>query len=305
MALGAFWFSVMSFFVKLAGIRIPPMQIVLVRALITAALSYALVRRAGVSAAGRRRPLLILRGITGWAALSCFYFSLVHLPLGEATVIQYMNPVFAAILGALLLGERLGAQESAGVAASMAGVVLIARPDFLFGGADAIKPMYVVIALAGALFSASSYVTVRKLRETDHPLVVVFYFTIVSVPLALPLALANWIWPSAAEWAVLVGVGITTQLGQVYFTRGLQLEPAGRATAVGYLQIVFAALLGIALLGERPDGWSVLGGAIIVGGTLLVAFGAGRGSPSTGDAMPVGEPSKQSAKGVIATQATE
>lgn len=287
MALGAFWFSVMSLFVKLAGIRIPPMQIVLVRALITAALSYALVRRAGVSAAGRRRPLLILRGFTGWAALSCFYFSLVHLPLGEATVIQYMNPVFAAILGALLLGERLGAQESAGVAASMAGVVLIARPDFLFGGAHAIQPMYVVIALAGALFSASSYVTVRKLRETDHPLVVVFYFTIVSVPLALPLALANWVWPSAAEWAVLVGVGITTQLGQVYFTRGLQLEPAGRATAVAYLQIVFAALWGIALLGERPDAWSVLGGAIIVGGTLLVAFGAGRGSRAAGDALPV------------------
>jgi drug/metabolite transporter (DMT)-like permease len=272
MALGAFWFSAMSFFVKLAGQRIPPMQIVLVRAVITAVLSYALVRRAGVSAAGRRRPLLIIRGITGWAALTCFYFSLVHLPLGEATVIQYMNPVFAAILGALFLGERLGARDAAGILASMAGVVIIARPEIVFGGDHPIPPLYAVIAVGGALFSASSYVTVRKLRETDHPLVVVFYFTLISVPLALPLALAHWVWPSPAEWAVLVGVGLTTQLGQVYFTRGLQLEPAGRATAVGYLQIVFAALWGIVLLGERPDGWSVLGAAVIVGGTLLVAL---------------------------------
>ena len=281
MALGAFWFSAMSFFVKLAGQRIPPMQIVLVRAVITAALSYALVRRAGLSAAGNRRPLLIMRGFTGWAALSCFYFSLVHLPLGEATVIQYMNPVFAAILGALLLGERLGPREIAGILASMAGVVIIARPEFVFGGDHPIPPLYAAIAVAGALFSAASYVTVRKLRETDDPLVVVFYFTLISVPLALPLALAHWVWPSAAEWAVLVGVGLTTQLGQVYFTRGLQLEPAGRATAVGYLQIVFAALWGIILLGERPDGWSVLGAAVIVGGTLLVALRPQRGTGET------------------------
>jgi drug/metabolite transporter (DMT)-like permease len=65
---------------------------------------------------------------------------------------------------------------------------------------------------------------------------------------------------------------VTTQLGQVAFTRGLQLEPAGRATAVGYLQIVFAALWGIILLGERPDAWSVAGALIIVGATLVVAL---------------------------------
>jgi drug/metabolite transporter (DMT)-like permease len=297
MAFGAFWFSAMSFLVKLAGQRLPPMEIVLVRAVITLGLSWALVRRAGVSPAGNRRLLLVTRGITGWAALSCFYFSLVHLPLGEATVIQYMNPVFAAILGALLLGERLGMREVFGVAASMAGVVLIARPEFLFGGGHAIPLSYTVIAVAGAVFSASSYVTVRRLRETDHPLVVVLYFTLVTVPLALPLALLNWVWPSVAEWAVLIGVGITTQMGQVYFTRGLQLEPAGRATAVGYLQIVFAALWGVILLGERPDAWSVAGAAVIIGGTLLVAVRRADSHPGRGEGVEAKE-------NVVAGQAT-
>jgi drug/metabolite transporter (DMT)-like permease len=278
MALGAFWFSAMSFLVKLAGRRLPPMEIVLVRAVITLALSYALVRRARLSARGNRRFLLMARGVSGWAALSCFYFSLVHLPLGEATVIQYTNPVFAAIFGALALGERLAPRDGIGIAASMAGVVLIARPEFLFGGGHPIPPSYTIIALAGAMFSASSYVAVRKLRETDHPLVVVLYFTAVTVPLALPLAVIGWVWPTPAEWAVLIGIGVTTQVGQVYFTRGLQLEPAGRATTVGYLQIVFAATWGILLLGERPDGWSMAGGIVIVAGTLLVALRRARAS---------------------------
>jgi drug/metabolite transporter (DMT)-like permease len=58
----------------------------------------------------------------------------------------------------------------------------------------------------------------------------------------------------------------------VYFTRGLQLERAARATATGYLQIVFAGLWGAAFLGERPSGWTILGAGLIVGSTLLMAW---------------------------------
>ena len=272
MAYGAFWFSVMSLLVKLAGQRLPSIEIVLVRAVVTLALSYALVRRAKLPIWGNRRSLLVFRGLLGAAALTCFYFSIVHLPLAEATVIQYTNPVFVAIMAGVMLGEKLGRRELIGVAASMAGVLLIARPAFLFGSGAPLDPAHVAIAVAGALFSATAYVTVRKLRDIDHPLVVVFYFPIVTVPLVLPFAIRGWIWPTPVEWLILMAVGIATQIAQVYMTRGLQLEPAGRATAVGYLQIVFAALWGVLLLGERPDRWSVLGAAIIIGGTLLVSL---------------------------------
>ncbi len=272
MAYGTFWFSVMSLLVKMAGQRLPSMEIVLVRAVVTLALSWALVRRARLDPWGNRKGLLILRGVLGCLALSCFYFSIVHLPLAEATVIQYTNPVFAAIIAAVLLGERFGRRELAGVAAGMVGVVLIARPSFLFAGSAPIDPQHVTIAVAGALFSATAYVTVRMLRTTDHPLVVVFYFAFVTVPLVVPFALLGWLWPTPLEWGILIGIGTTTQIAQVYMTRGLQLEPAGRATAVGYLQIVFAAILGIVVLGERPDAWSVAGAIVIIGGTVLLSL---------------------------------
>jgi drug/metabolite transporter (DMT)-like permease len=272
MAYGAFWFSVMSLLVKLAGQRLPSIEIVLVRAVITLGLSYALVRRAKLPLWGNRRSLLVFRGLLGAAALTCFYFSIVHLPLAEATVIQYTNPVFVAIMAGVMLGERLGRRELLGLAGSMVGVLLIARPSFLFGSGSSLDPVHVAIAVAGALFSATAYVTVRRLRDIDHPLVVVFYFPIVTVPLVLPFAIRGWIWPTPIEWLILFGVGTATQIAQVYMTRGLQLEPAGRATAVGYLQIVFAALWGVLLLGEHPDRWSVLGAAIIIGGTLMVSL---------------------------------
>jgi drug/metabolite transporter (DMT)-like permease len=286
MAYGAFWFSVMSLLVKIAGQRLPSMEIVLVRAVVTLALSYALVRRARLPLWGNRKSLLLLRGFLGCAALTCFYFSIVHLPLAEATVIQYTNPVFAALLAGLLLGERFGGRELIGVIASMTGVLLIARPSFLFASGAPVDPLHVGIAVCGALFSAIAYVTVRMLRNIDSPLVVVFYFPLVTVPIVLPFAIAGWIWPTPTEWAVLVGIGTATQIAQVYMTRGLQLEPAGRATAVGYLQIVFAALWGILLLGEHPDAWSILGAAIIIGGTLLVSLTRPRAASSPSPASP-------------------
>ncbi|CAA9295282.1 MAG: hypothetical protein AVDCRST_MAG11-431, partial [uncultured Gemmatimonadaceae bacterium] len=126
-------------------------------------------------------------------------------------------------------------------------------------------------ALAGAVCSAVAYVVVRRIGPAESPLVVVLYLPLMTVPLTVPFVVGRWQWPTAWEWVGLVGVGITTQIGQVHMTRGLQLETASRATAVGYLQIVFAALWGALVFGQWPNRWAVLGALLIVGSTLWVA----------------------------------
>ena len=275
MALGAFWFSVMAVLVKAAGGGLPSQQIVLVRGVVTLALSTALVLRARVSPWGPRgsRGLLVLRGVFGFAGLSFFYSSLVHLPLAEANLIQYTNPVFTALLAAWLLRERMGVREVACVAGSLAGVMLVLRPVALLGGGPAVvSPRAAAVALAGALCSAAAYVTIRRIRAVD-PRVIVFYFPLVTVPATLPLALPQWVWPTPLEWLLLAGVGVTTQIAQVNMTMGLRLEPAGRATAVAYLQVVFAAAWGIAFFGERLDGWVLAGAALVLASTVVLARG--------------------------------
>ncbi|HLU66307.1 MAG TPA: DMT family transporter [Kofleriaceae bacterium] len=283
MAASAFWFSVMSVLVKVAGDRLPSQQIVLARGAVCLVLSWALLGRAGLSPWGNRPPVLLLRGLLGTVALLCFYHSIVHLPLAEAVVIQHMNPIFAALLAAALLGERGGARLYLGIAGSLAGVLAIARPAALFGGGAADLPLLgLAIALSGALMSALVYVLVRSLGSREHPLVVVFYFPLVTVPVVLPLAATVWVWPTALEWLVLVGVGVATQLAQVHMTRGLALEPAGRASAVGYIQVVMAAGWGALLFGEIPDPLSLAGAALIIASTLAVVLSGGRPPPERG-----------------------
>jgi len=273
MALGAFSFSVMSLLVKVAGQRLPTQEVVMIRGFITLVLSAWAVRQAAVSPWGarERRGLLILRGVVGFGALSCLYHSIVHLPLADATVIQYTNPVFAGLLAVPFLGERLRRREIVSVLVSMAGVVLVMRPSFLFGHGAALDPLTVGIGVFGAMCSAVAYVTVRKLGTTEHPSVIVFYFALIATVAALPTALMGALWPTPMEWLVLLGVGVSTQLGQVSITHGLRMERAGRATATGYLQIVFAALWGILFFAELPDWGTFLGAALIVGSTLALA----------------------------------
>jgi drug/metabolite transporter (DMT)-like permease len=272
MLASALAFSIMSVIVKQAGQRLPSQEIVLGRAIVSLILSYWLLRRAGINVWGQNRRLLIMRGILGFIALNGFYYSVTHLPIAEATVIQYLHPIFTAFLAAFFLAERFGKNLMASSILSLAGVTLVTRPAFLFGfTANNLNPMAVMVAIGGALFSAAAYVVVRRLSYSEHPLVIVFYFPLVAVPATIPTVIPAVVWPNTWEWLLLLGVGITTQIGQVCLTRGLQYEPAGRATAISYMQVVFATILGILFYSEYPGPWTLVGSLLILAGTLTVA----------------------------------
>lgn len=295
MAAGAFSFSVMAALVKLVGGSLPVMEVVVARSLVTGGLAGLDLARRRVSPIGREPGLLALRGLLGFLALGCFYYAVVHLPLADATVIQYTNPAFTAVIAALVLGESFRRRDGLLMLGSLAGVLLVARPSFLFpGGAGSGLPaLGVGVALAGAVFSASAYVTVRRLRG-EEPMVVVFWFGAVSLLLSLPFLLAGDVrLPTGWEWPLLLGVGISTHMGQVFLTRGLALEPAGRATMVGYLQIPFAAAWGALLFGERPGFGTGVGGLLIVFCTGLLARSRGAPpavAPGGGPPLPASEP---------------
>ena len=156
---------------------------------------------------------------------------------------------------------------------SFAGVALIARPGFLFGYTIGTISLFAVgVALAGSVLSSGAYVFVREASKTEHTSVIIFYFALISAIGPIPLAWPQAVWPTAWEWLVLAGVGVTTQVAQVFLTRGLSLVPAGRAITVGYSQILFAALWGVVFFAEYPDLLTVVGGCLVVLGTAFVSF---------------------------------
>jgi len=274
---GAFSFSIMSAFAKLAGERIPTQEVILFRAILTTGLTLQALRSAGVSPWGRERGLLLLRGLFGYGALSCFLWAVVRLPLADTTVIHFTNPVFTAFLAAFFLGEVLKIKEAALALLALLGVVIVARPGFLFGEVSGLEPVAVAVALAGAILSAAAYTTARRLTRTNDPLVIVLSFAVVSLVGSIPSSIPVFVLPRGIEWLFLLGVGVATQGGQVFITKALQAERAARVMAVGYLQIVFAAVWGILIWREIPDLWTGVGAGVIVASTFLL----GRTHPVT------------------------
>ena len=267
MLVALLFFSAMSVFAKFAGARLPTMELVLARVVVTMVMSLWVIWQLGLSPWGNNRKLLLARGFCGFMGLSCYFYAISHLPLADATVIQFCNPMLTAVIAAVVLGERLRAIDIAATVASVVGIVLVAQPTFLFESARSLDPFAVGVAITGALFSAFAYVIIRQLGKTEHHIIIVFYFPLITGPLALPaLAVEGIVMPRGVEWLLLLGIGVTAQLGQIYMTKGFKLEEAGRASAVTYLQIVLAYVWGVLLFGEYPN-------MLSIGGAVLVVFG--------------------------------
>ena len=269
MLLGTLFFSAMTVFAKLAGERLPTMELVLARVLVTLVMSWWAIRSLGIYPWGNNKKLLLMRGFAGFMGLSCYFYAINHLPLADATVIQFCNPMLAALIAAVALKEPLRGLDAFATLFSMAGIVLVAQPSFLFASGQHLDPVAVVVGIVGAIFSAIAYVVIRRLGSTEHHMVVVLYFPLVTGPASLPLlALEGLVLPQGIEWLLLLGIGVTAQLGQIEITKGFALETAGRASSVTYLQIVLAYSWGVLFFGEYPNTISIVGAFLVVLGVF-------------------------------------
>ncbi len=266
MIVSALAFSVMSLFVKLVGEKgLPVLEIVAARSVVSLVISYISLQRLGISLLGQRRVLLFARGLAGFIALNCVFYALTHLPLAEATVLQYLHPMFTAVLAFVFLKERFSVATLACIVISFIGLLFVVRPDIAFSTlSQPLDEIAVLAALAGAFGSAVAYVLVRSLGKTEHPLVIVFYFPLVSLPFSVLMLWDDFIMPQGTTWFYLLAVGISTQVGQVALTRAMQTETASRATSFAYLQVVFAIILGGVFYQETPNAGTLVGAGFII-----------------------------------------
>lgn len=276
MLFASFFFALMGVLVKEVEERLPVQHAIFARSLIGLILSYILVRRAGLSWMGNRTKLLALRGLFGFVALLCNFGSLALMPLSDATVLHQTQPIWTTVFAAWFLAEATSKRIWLATVIALSGVALVARPEFIFGASTTATHTThwagPVLALLAALGSACAYVSVRALRNSDHPVVVVFWFALVATPFSLPAVIANPVVPTATELLLLVAIGVTVQVAQLFMTRALHREAASKVTAIGYSQVAFAFLFGALFFGESLTLLSAAGALLVIAGATLVTL---------------------------------
>ena len=267
MLLAAFVFAVMNVFVKQLN-RIPAMEIVFFRCLVSAAICFVGISRARADWKGNNNALLIARGTFGTLALFAFFVTVQNIPLATAVTIAYLSPIFTMLIGVFWLGEQVRRIQWLFYAIAFAGVLVIE-------GFDASVPTpFLLSGIASALCAAVAYNLVRRLKEREHPLVVVLHFQLVGVVAGFVFTTLNWVAPANAwEWFCLLMCGLLTQVGQTCLTKALQAERVAHVAILNYTGLIYALVFGVVIFGEVYPMQTLVGiGLVAVGVVLSVVY---------------------------------
>lgn len=262
MILAGFFFAVMNVSVKYIP-HIPAIEIVWFRSVFSLIFTVLILRNKGISIFGNHKINLITRGIVGSISLILFFYTLQRIPLASAVTMQYLSPIFTTILGIFILGEKVKPIQFFYFALAFFGVLVIQgfdpRVDALSAG----------MGLVSALASGIAYNMIRKLKNSEHPLVIVFYFPLVTFPVASLIMFFDWVTPVGLDWLVLLWIGICTQSAQYFMTIAYQRGNLSRISSLSYLGVLYALIFGFVLFGETFPAASYLGMGLVLVGILL------------------------------------
>ncbi|KPV40106.1 hypothetical protein AN478_08110 [Thiohalorhabdus denitrificans] len=269
----AFMFALTGATVKAASAHLPYTEVVFFRSFLGLVALAPWLIRGGMAGLRTEHPgLHLFRGLTGLAAMYCFFYALGHLELATAVLLNYSAPLFIPFIAALWLGEPVPRALRWAIPIGFVGIALILQP-----GKGMLEPAALLGVIAGVL-AAVAFVAVRRLHASEPTTRIVFYFGVIStLGSALPLP---WTWqtPEPALWALLAAMGICATGGQLLLTRGYAYAPAAQVGPFTYTVVVFSAVVGWVVWGEVPGTPAVFGALLVIlaGGLAIRERGAAR-----------------------------
>lgn len=244
---------------------IPVHQIVFFRGVVTLLLCSYFVYRKRLSPWGKNRPILILRGLLGTVALMAYFTTLSRLPLATATTIQYLSPIFTAVLSALLLKERVRSHQWWGYFMAFTGVAVMKGFD------PSVSWSYLAVGVAGSLGAACAYTCIAHLKKTEDAQVIMLYFPLITVPLIAPYTLTHWTQPSPHQWMLLALVGLAVQAAQYFMTLSYQEGKTATVSIVNYVGVILALILDASIFGSPATSAALWGIALVVSGLVVAS----------------------------------
>ena len=250
--------------------------------------------RRGAGVPARRLPVrrtllgVTLAGLFFAGDLALWHWSIGFTSVANSTLLVNLAPVFVALGGRLLFGERFTYTFLVGMAAALAGAILLVGGDLGLGHRQLFGDALAVLA---AVFYAGYILSVSRLRSGLSTAAVMTYGGIVTCVALLPVALLSGedlLATTPYGWLMLLGIAFVSQIGgQSLITYSLADLPAAFSSVGLLLQPIAAAALAWAILGEVLGWWQALGGAVVLTGIVLARRGSLPGDHATSRSRPV------------------
>lgn len=265
MMLASICFTIMQSIIKFLP-QFHVFQIVFFRCSITALFCLTYLGYYRIPLLAKNHNLLILRAIFGLVSMTLFFVTIQRMPFGASISLKYLSPVFTTIFAVLLLREKIGAWQWLFLFMALAGV-------FLLKGFDSrIDLLTLLMGITGALLAGLVYVIIRKIGNSDHPIVIVNYFMLSASLIMGLIMIPYWRSPNWQQGLLLLSTGVAGFFAQFFMTKALQAELASKVTPIKYIEVVYSLLIGLIWFDETYNMLSLLGMALIIGGMLLNVF---------------------------------
>lgn len=258
--LAAFFFSLMTLFIRLAG-DIPTIQKAFFRNAFAAVVAIIILARSkeGFHIQKGSLPFLFCRAGFGVVGIITNFWAIDHLVLSDANILNKMSPFFAIIISVWVLKEIPSKFEWGCVIAAFIGAVFVVHPTAGLASFPALVGMF------SGLCAGTAYVFVRKLgTHGERGPVIVCFFSVFSTIILGPMMIAGFKTMSLYQVIILLLCGISATGGQFSITAAYTHAPAKEISVFDYSQVVFAAIWGLIIFGELPDIWSIIGYIIII-----------------------------------------
>jgi drug/metabolite transporter (DMT)-like permease len=243
--------------------HIPAIEIVWFRSVFSLIFTFVVLRNKAIPVFGNNKMNLITRGIVGSISLILFFYTLQRIPLASAVTMQYMSPILTTLLGIFILKEKVRPIQFLYFAMAFGGVLIIQGFD------PRVDTLSAVMGFISALSAGIAYNMIRKLKTSEHPLVIVFYFPLVTMPVASVIMYFDWVMPIGWDWLILLWIGICTQSAQYFMTVAYQTGNLSRVSSLSYMGVLYALFFGFVLFGETFPLPSYIGMALVLVGILL------------------------------------
>lgn len=205
------------------------------------------------------RNILSVVGILFW------FMALGGIPISDVVAVQFTHPLFVVVGAALILREKVGLWRWSAVAIGAIGALIIIRPGYL-----PTNPLVYAVLLSAMMNGGVQLVT-KHVSGRISGAVMVFHMNLLILPVTLPFAWANWIWPSLGDLPWVVAVGLFGTLAHVFLARAMKAADASLVGPVDFMRLPIAALFGWLLFNEFSDLWTWIGALIIVAASLVIA----------------------------------
>ena len=234
----------------------------------------AIITRRATGPLGRPSPIAILAGVLFALDLGFWHYGIKYTSVANATVLSNLTPVVVTAVAWIFLRQRPRALFLLAVAVAMAGVWMMAVGR-ASGTPVLDAPLGNLLSIATAFWYALYFLAVSQGRKTEGASRLMFWSSVVGLPLMLvaALSLREQITPTAlAGWAACLGLGLMHVAGQGSIAWAMGRLPTATASVVVLVQPVVAAWLGWILFGEALGPLQAAGAAVALAGVVLAQW---------------------------------